>query len=163
MRKIVFLDLEDTVIDEFWRADDARLMNIARVRAFIEAERPDSVQLFSFAIAGSDTVEQFRRAFEARLSTALGVTFDLAALFTTEKLFRLCRRHGTVFEDEHECMLFHGKEIGFQRFIEMSDEFDDTEVVLVDDSVDEKEIRMPRRNLTIRMVNVLDLPAVPGD
>ena len=158
MRKVVFLDLEDTVIDEFWRADNARLMNIERVRAFLAAERPDSVQLFSFAIASSATVEAFQRSFEARLSLALGVTFDLAAPFTTDKLFRLCRRHGTVFEDEHECMLFHGKEMGFQRFIEMSDEFDDTEVVLVDDSVDLKEIRMPRRNLTIRMLNVNDLP-----
>jgi hypothetical protein len=158
MRKVVFLDLEDTVIDEFWRADNARLMNIERVRAFLAAERPDSVQLFSFAIASSATVEAFQRSFEARLAVALGVTFDLAAPFTTDKLFRLCRRHGTVFEDEHECMLFHGKEMGFQRFIEMSEEFDDTEVVLVDDSVDLKEIRMPRRNLTIRMLNVNDLP-----
>ena len=158
MKKIVFLDLEDTVIDEFWKADRANLMNIARVRAFLAHERPDAVQLFSFALGGDETVAQFRAAFEARLSEALGVAFDLAAPFTTEKLFRLCRRHGTVFEDEHECMLFHGKEMGFQRFIEMSHEFDNTEVVLVDDSVDAKEIRMPRRNLTIRMVNVNDLP-----
>lgn len=158
MRKIVFLDLEDTVIDEFWKAGNARLMNIERVRAFLALERADSVQLFSFALAGDDTVQQFRHAFEARLSLALGVVFDLAAPFTTDKLFRLCRRHGTVFENEHECMLFHSKELGFQRFIEMSREFDDTEVVLVDDSVDLKEIRYPRRNLTVRMLNVVDLP-----
>lgn len=158
MKKIVFLDLEDTVIDEFWKGAGACLMNIDRVRAFLAREKPDGVQLFSFALAGDDTVEQFRLGLEARLSEALGVVFDPAAPFTTATLFRLCRRHGTVFEDEHECMLFHGKELGFQRFIEMSSEFDDTEVVLVDDSVDLKEIRLPRRNLTIRMVNVNDLP-----
>lgn len=158
MRKIVFLDLEDTVIDEFWRAERAQLMNIDRVRAFVQREQPDAVQLFSFAIADESTVEQFRQAFELRLSAALGVRFDLATPFTTGALFRLCRRHGTVFEDEHECMLFHGKEMGFQRFIEMSSEFHDTEVVLVDDSVDLKTIQLPRRNLTIRMVNVNDLP-----
>lgn len=158
MKKIVFLDLEDTVIDEFWRAGSARLMNIERVRAFLAVERPDAVRLFSFAMADERTVEQFCREFEARLSAALGVTFDLTDTFTTDQLFRLCRRHGTIFEDENECMLFHGKEIGFQRFIEMSEQFDDTEVVLVDDSVDLKEIRLPRRNLTIRMLNVNDLP-----
>lgn len=158
MKKIVFLDLEDTVIDEFWRAGSASLMNIERVRAFLAAERPDAVRLFSFAMADERTVEQFSREFEARLESALGVTFDLEDTFTTDKLFRLCRRNGTIFEDENECMLFHGKEIGFQRFIEMSEQFDDTEVVLVDDSVDLKEIRLPRRNLTIRMLNVNDLP-----
>jgi pimeloyl-CoA synthetase len=158
MKKIVFLDLEYTVIDEFWRAGGASLMNIERVRAFLAVERPDCVRLFSFAMADGDTVERFRREFEVRLSQALGVAFDLHDTFTTEKLFRLCRRHGTFFEDDNECMLFHGKEIGFQRFIEMSGQFDDTEVVLVDDSVELKEIRLPRRNLTIRMLNVNDLP-----
>lgn len=158
MRKIVFLDLDDTVIDEFWKADVAELLNIAAVRAFLAAEAPDAVQLFSFAIAHEESVMQFRRDFEARLSSALGVTFDLENAFTTEKLFRLCRHHGTVYETELECMLFHGKELGFQRFIEMSPEFHDTEVVLVDDSVELKEIRFPKRNLAIRMVNVNDLP-----
>lgn len=159
MKKIVFLDLEDTVIDEFGKADGARLMHIAAVRDFLAAERADTVQLFSFALANADCVAQFGRWFEVRLCEALGVVFDMRDVFTTDKLFRLCRRHGLVFEDENECMLFHSKELGFQRFIEMSPEFDDTEVVLVDDSVDLKEIRYPRRNLTVRMVNVLDLPA----
>lgn len=158
MRKILFLDLDDTVIDEFWREDQAQLQNIAAVRAFIEAERPDAVQLFSFALGDDTSVQCFKAAFEARLALALGITFDLENVFTTEKLFRLCRRHGTVYDSELECMLFHGKELGFQRFIEMSPEFSNTEVVLVDDSVELKEIRFPRRNLTIRMVNVNDLP-----
>jgi len=158
MKKIVFLDLEDTVIDEFWKADRASLVNTGAVRAFLAAERADAVQLFSFALAGAASLAQFSRFFEARLNEALGVVLDLHDTFTTEKLFRLCRRHGLVFEDESECMLFHSKELGFQRFIEMSPAFDDTEVVLVDDSVDLKEIRYPRRNLTIRMVNVNDLP-----
>jgi hypothetical protein len=158
MKRLVFLDLEDTVIDEFGKAEDAALMNIERVSAFLAAEQPDALHLFSFALSNAASVAQFKAAFDVRLARALGWRFDLAAPFTTEVLFQLCRRHGTFFEDESECMLFHSKELGFQRFIEMSPQFDNTEVVLVDDSVVLKEIRLPRRNLTIRMLNVNDLP-----
>lgn len=158
MQKIVFLDLEDTVIDEFQKASGANLMNIGRVREFLRVERPDSMQLFSFALAGERSVEEFGQFFAARLAHALGMAFDLRDPFTTERLFRLCRKNGTFFEDDSECMLFHGKALGFQRFIEMTPEFDNLELVLVDDSVELKEIRYPRRNLTIRMVNINDLP-----
>ncbi len=157
MRKIVFLDLEDTVIDEFNKVGFAALVNIAEVKAFIETEAPAAVKLFSFALWNDHCVKQFGFFFEERLNRALGVKFDLADVFTTEKLFLMCRRRGLIFEDQNECMLFHSKDYGFQRFIEMSPEFDDCEVVLVDDAVESKTIHYPGRNLTIRMVNVTDL------
>ena len=39
----------------------------------------------------------------------------------------------------------------------MSPQFDDTEVVLVDDAVETKTIQYPARGTAIRMVNVNDL------
>ena len=157
MKKIAFLDLEDTVIDEFDAAAQARLINIDRVRAFFASETPDEVRLFSFAIWDEHRVALFREFFEARLNRELGVKLDLVDTFTTEKLFHLCGSKGLMFENDNECMLFHGKAFGFQHFIEMSPEFDGTEVVLVDDAVDEKSINYPGRRLTLRMVNVADL------
>lgn len=157
MKKIVFLDLEDTVIDEFDKVGFASLVNIVPVRNFIAAEAPDAVRLFSFALWSEHCIKQFGMFFESRLTQALQVQFDLEDTFTTEKLFKLCRRHGHVFEDERECRLFHGKDYGFQRFIEMSPQFDDTEVVLVDDAVETKTIQYPARRTAIRMVNVNDL------
>jgi hypothetical protein len=157
MKKVVFLDLEDTVIDEFDAAALARLVNVEPVREFLEVEAPSTVRLFSFALWDEHRVALFREFFEARLNRALGVELDLKDTFTTEKLFELCRRLGTVFESDNECMLFHGKDFGFQHFIEMSTEFDDTEVVLVDDAVQTKQIFYPARRLTLRMVNVADL------
>ncbi|KVP17226.1 hypothetical protein [Burkholderia ubonensis] len=157
MKKLVFLDLEDTVIDEFSRTGFTRLVNAAAVRDFLAAEAPEAVRLFSFAFWSDHCVERFRLFFEARLNQALRVTLDMQDTFTTEKLFRLCRSKGLVFESDNECMLFHGKDYGFQHYIEMSPGFDDTEVVLVDDAVSTKTIQYPGRNLTIRMVNVNDL------
>ncbi len=157
MKKVLFIDLEDTVIDELGAASLARLMNIESVRAFIAQEGPGAVRLFSFALWDGDRVALFRKFFEARLNQALGLTLDTADVFATGKLFELCKRHGTVFESDNECMLFHGKDYGFQHFIEMSPEFDDSEVVLLDDSVTSKLISYPARRLTLRMVNVADL------
>ena len=157
MRKIVFLDLEDTVIDEFNKVGFAALVNIPQVKAFIEAESPDEVRLFSFALWNDHCVKQFGFFFEERLNRALGVKFAMADVFTTEKLFLMCRRRGLIFEDQDECMLFHGKQYGFQRYIELSKEFDDQEVVLLDDSVETHSIHYPNRNLRLRMVNVAEL------
>lgn len=157
MKKIVFLDLEDTVIDEFNKVGFASLVNILPVRNFIAAEAPDAVRLFSFALWSDHCIKQFEMFFQGRLSHGLNVQFDMTDTFTTEKLFKLCRRHGHVFEDDRECMLFHGKDYGFQRFIEMSPQFDDTEVILVDDAVETKTIQYPNRGTAIRMVNVNDL------
>lgn len=157
MKKIVFLDLEDTVIDVFSRTGFTRLVNIAPVREFLTAEAPEAVRLFSFALWSEHCVEQFRRLFEQPLNEALGMPLDMHDTFTTDKLFKLCRQKGLVFEDDNECALFHGKDFGFQHFIELSPGFDDMEVVLVDDAATSKTIQYPGRNLTIRMVNVNDL------
>jgi hypothetical protein len=157
MKKIVFLDLEDTVIDEFDAAARARLMNIEAVRAFLAAEAPAEVRLFSFAIWDEHRVALFREFFESQLNRELGVKLGLVDTFTTEKLFQLCGSKGLIFESDNECMLFHGKAFGFQHFIEMSPQFDNTEVVLVDDAVEAKWIHYPGRRLTLRMVNVADL------
>lgn len=157
MKKVVFLDLEDTVIDVFSRTGFTRLMNIPQIRAFLAAEAPQAVRIFSFALWSNACVEQFNLHFAAPLSKALDVALDTQDTFTTQQLYTLCRQNGLVFEDDNECALFHGKNYGFQHFIEMSPAFDNTEVVLVDDSVETKTIHYPGRNLAIRLVNVSDL------
>lgn len=157
VKKILFLDLEDTVIDDFSKGAQATLLNTDAVRSFIASEAPDAVRIFSFALYSDRCKEQFRRCFETRLNQALSVQLDTTRLFTTPQLLQLCRRHGTYFEDDHECLLFHGKDYGFQRFVEMSAQFDDVEVVLLDDVVEPKTIHYPKRALTIRLININQL------
>lgn len=157
MRKVLFLDLEDTIIDDFTLGWAASPCNIQKVKDFIESEAPDEVRLFSFALSNDWDVKQFQLMFEPWLSKLLGVTFNLDDCFTTDKLFRLCRRHALVFEDERECMLFHGKQYGFQRYIEMSPEFDGHEAVLLDDATETMTVTYPKRNVALRLVNVAHL------
>lgn len=163
MNKILFLDLEDTVIDRFNHDGFVRTaVNHDQVKSFIAAEAPSQIRLFSFAISNSSDVRLYRNWWHSWLCTGLGIDIDLSDVFTTEKLFLMNRRHGHVFEDEHECMLFHGKQYGFQRYIEMSPEFDDHEVVLLDDAVETHSIHYPKRNVRLRMVNVADLLNPPA-
>lgn len=161
MKKIIFLDLEDTVIESFTSSDLIRRdVNHPQVRAFLEREQADSIRLFSFAISNDSDVWLYKNWWHRWLCTGLQIDparFDLSDVFTTEKLFLMNRRVGHVFEDEQECMLFHGKQYGFQRYIELSSEFDGHEVVLLDDSVDTISIQYPKRNLCLRTVNVADL------
>lgn len=158
VKKVLFLDLEDTVIHRFDEGLVRTAVNHSQVRAFLEREQPDEIRLFSFAIGDDADVRRFKNWWQHWLESGLRIKVNTDDVFTTRKLFELCRRHGTIFEDEGECMLFHGKQYGFQHFVEMTPEFDDMELVLLDDSVETCELTFPRRNLRVRMVNVDELP-----
>lgn len=161
MKKILFLDLENTVIDSFTCDDFIRRdVNHPKVRAFIEREKPDEFRLFSFALSDDADVRTYRNWWHGWLCHGLRIElakFDLSDVFTTEKLFLMSRRVGHVFDDERECRVFHGKQYGFQRYIEMSSQFDDHEVVLLDDDVETHSIHYPNRNVHLRMVNVAQI------
>lgn len=159
MHKIVFLDLEATVIDDFTLGWAAAGVNMPLVKEFLKEQAADEVKLFSFALTNDWDVAHYRQMFQKWIDAALDVKINLEETFTTDKLYRLCRRNYLVFENEQACMRFHGKQLGFQRFVELTPEFDDMELVLLDDDVEPMTLHYPKRNLTVRMVNVADLRA----
>lgn len=59
IRKVLFLDLEDTVIDDFTQGLAARACNHEQVKNFVRLEAPDEVRLFSFAIDNAHDVKVF--------------------------------------------------------------------------------------------------------
>lgn len=160
MHKIVYLDLEATVITDFALGWASVGVNLIEVKEFLAKENANEVKLFSFALTNDWDVEQYRQMFKRWLDGALKVEVNLEDTFTTDKLYRLCRRNYLVFEDERACMRFHGKQLGFQRFVELTPEFHDMELVLLDDDVEPMTLHYPKRNLTVRMVNVADLCAL---
>jgi hypothetical protein len=157
LRKLVFLDLEDTVIDAFKELHESKAMNHRRVREFLAREAPAEVHLFSFALSNEADVDQFRLCFKNWLDQSLETDILVDDVFTTRKLFDMSRRHGVVYESENECMVMHGKSYGFQRYIEMSPQFRDCELVLLDDAVEPLELFYPKRNLKLRLINVTDI------
>lgn len=160
MRKIVFLDLEDTVLDDFSKGWHAKAVNHPAVSRFIAKEAPDEVRIFSFAISNARDAVRFDDYFKAWLENALNIKITSGdKLFTTQQLLTLCTQSGTFYDTETECMLFHGKLLGFVQFIRLSEEFVDCETILVDDAIGEPMmVELPKRNVKIRLVNVADLP-----
>lgn len=158
LRKMVFLDLEETVIDDFTLGYGALARNHPAIKEFLAREAPAEVRLFSFALQNEWDVKQYHLMFKSWLNAALGVTIELGNVFTTETLFQQCLARGLHFEDSRECQRFHGKQFGFERYVEFSPEFRDMELILVDDAVESGAYTCPERNLQVRFVNVAELP-----
>lgn len=149
-RRVLFLDLEDTVIDN-WTSGNA--VNTVRVRNIIKAVRPTEVRLFSYAVYNKSDVDTFNTIYRKWLEDLLGIKFE-DEVFCVDDLFQMCKRDGVFYESIHDCMSLLGKAHGFQRFIEMSPEYKDCVITLVDDVVTNKTFLYHDRNMTINYIDV---------
>lgn len=159
--KLLLLDLEDTVLDEFWKGLGAKAVRHAEVRAFMAAEQFDEVRIFSHAIANQSDIDKFVKFYKAWLEESLGVTISMTNFYTTEVLFRLCRESGEFWEDDNECALRYGKDGGALQYVKLNPEFVDMDIVLLDDAIREPmKIEFTRRGVTLSMVDVTQLPVI---
>jgi hypothetical protein len=159
--KLLLLDLEETVLDEFWKGLSAKAVHHAEVRVFLEAEHFDEVRIFSHAIANQKDIDKFEKLFKGWLEECLGVTISMTNFYTTEVLFKLCRESGEFWEDDNECALRYGKDGGALQYVKLSPEFVDMDIVLLDDAIREPmKVEFTRRGVTLRMVDVAELPVV---
>lgn len=160
-KKILLLDLEGTVLDEFWKKRGAQAVHHAEVKAFLDGEKFDEIRIFSHAIWNQSGIDDFVTYFKAWLEECFDITISMTNFYTTQKLFELCRSKGIFWEDDNECAIHYGKDGGAQQFVKLSPEFENVEIVLLDDALDEPVIiEFPRRGVTLRMVNVEELPVV---
>ena len=66
-RRVLFLDLEDTVIDNWSNGYYANAVNTVRVRNIIKAVRPTEVRLFSYAVYNKSDVGMFNTVFRGAI------------------------------------------------------------------------------------------------
>lgn len=140
MKKILYLDLEDTIIDDWMLQYSCNAVNTDKVRRWIKDIGVTEARLFSFAISNQDDVNFFNRVLKSWLESILEIKIDTTNCFTTEILESTMRKSGIVFENEHECMLMMGKDYGFQRFMEITKESDNHEIWFLDDVIETKTI-----------------------
>jgi hypothetical protein len=160
-KKLLLLDLEETVLDEFWKGVGAKAVHHAEVRTFLEAEQFDEVRIFSHAIANQKDIDTFEKLFKGWLEECLGITISMTNFYSTEVLFQLCRESGEFWEDDNECALRYGKDGGALQYVKLSPEFVDMDIVLLDDAIREPmNVEFPRRGVTLRMVDVTKLPVI---
>jgi len=155
METIIFLDLEDTVIDDWSKQWSAEAVNTEKVKEWIASINPDRVRLFSYAMWTDHCIKDFETMYQKWLSRLLDVEFDMEDCFTTAKLYEMASR-STWFEDEQECLIMYGKDYGFQWYIQKKD-YRDCVIYLLDDVIEDKTIHYPKKNLTVHFVNVTTL------
>lgn len=152
METLIFLDLEETVIDDWSKQWMAEAVNTSKVKEWIASINPDRVRLFSYAMWTDHCIKDFETMYQKWLSRLLDVEFDMEDCFTTKKLYDMASR-STWFADEQECLLMYGKDYGFQWYIQQKD-YRDCVIYLLDDVIEDKTIHYPKKNLTVHFVNV---------
>jgi hypothetical protein len=129
---LFFIDLEQTII-ESWQAPD--LINVQRIRSFLEQNNADEVRIFSFAIWNEIDKHRFNDDIKPRIEDALGL--PVMSWPSVQDMMRADFDHtGDRWEKGHEVSEFiqlRGKEHAFFNFV--CNQYNFTRAVLIDDVV----------------------------
>ncbi len=151
---MVFLDLEETVIESF---GEPFLIRVQAVRRFLAAEAPSRIGIFSAALGAEDKPYLFRTILPT-LERGLGIVVDEALIPTVPEVCRAIERKrglGRNTVSEPDFFDFFNKDLGFLTFVRDHAALSGCECVLLDDLVEDIEITLPDRK--VRLVNVASL------
>lgn len=154
--KHLFLDLEDTVICpvvQGWH--NVELINIDKIRQVIEQFDPRSVHIFSFAIHNEDELSRFCLFVKDGLENAIGRKIELVPTVDGEIRHACCEimhisPDRVDFSDMSD---FWSKQEAFRLFSRFvfrnswKNWSTDTEVMLLDDAVDDENFEFPNLHL----------------
>ena len=157
MTKLVFLDLEGTVISliEDQSYSTTELFNIQLVRKWLKDQGVSAVGIFSFAIDNDVERITFMNSWLRKaLEEGLGVT--VGNVITVEEVRNsILRKNRVKLEDLWEVKQLWGKERGFVDHCKVN--FKNCECVLLDDLVDDMTMNVKDLALIIETVNVDNL------
>ena len=151
MKKSVWLDLEDSVINN-WRDKDLSPSGIKVTRNFLKRNRVSEINIFSFAIDNeADRKEFVSSGLKAQLEEALEVTIKEIALADDLRKSTL-KNIGVDFALwEFKCVW--GKFRGFQDFC-IFRRTEDIHFILIDDTVPNSVLVMERPDIVVETVNL---------
>ncbi len=163
----LFLDLEDTVITpvvEGWH--NCELINIDKVRAFMQDWQPHYVHLLSFAVWNPRELALFNQHVRPMLEAALGMPLSSTATVDDDILPACCKVRSMSAErvDFSEMSAFWGKHDAFRLF--MQHRFCrglrevPVEVALLDDAVMHERFEWPRWKIRGELINIDEMSPV---
>lgn len=150
MKKSVWLDLEDTVID-VWSSGRLLHDKIAKIKNLLADIKPKQINIWSFAIwHEKQQVEFVQSGMKESLELELGYLIDRFP--NTEQM----RAFAYDFESIHydstlEFMQLNGKAWSFIKFASLHQ---DTKFWLIDDAVPSLTVSNHQTNTTIHLLNV---------
>lgn len=164
VRRELFLDLEDTIITPVvngWGSFE--LINVEKVRAFIDAFEPTAVNIFSFAIWDLHQRELFNRLCRPHLEKALSITFNLTLTVDGDITPVCCRQMGVSpgLVDFNEMSAFWSKQGAFRLWcrhhatsLRLHEPNLHLHMVLLDDVVYNEVLRWPDLQTTVEQRNI---------
>jgi len=153
MKKILFLDLEETVINCF--TDFKTLINVEEVKTFIHSIGFDEVRIFSFAIWEDKDVDRFFSLINPLLAKCLDVTITVPPIKVCEIRKIVEKAEGCFFEFDWEFSTTFRKDLSFMKMVEHT--MENVEVTLLDDKVANTTICNHDKNIKMNLINVNSL------
>lgn len=158
-KRVLFLDLEDTVITPVMNGwFNTQMINVQKVRDFIATFKPDQVHIFSFAIWNEFERNAFNLGTRPRLEEVLGVKFSAVPTVDGEIKSAACKVLGinpdvVTFTEMSD---FWGKHEAFRLNIRhiFKNNKNAVQVVLLDDAVFNEEFNWPDLNVKGHIINI---------
>jgi len=151
VKKILFLDLEETVIDDFHSMTP---INIAKVRGFIKKEKFDEIRIFSFAIFEKNDVLRTQNTIIPMLEALLECSIAKEIITVGDMVNVVRAAENLFFEFDFEFTQIFRKEGAFLKIAKHS--LEGCEAVLLDDTVEPFTGHFSNNNVRVRMINVAD-------
>jgi hypothetical protein len=158
----LFLDLEDTIIApvvEGWT--DTYMINVERVRHFINEFNPAYVHIFSFAIWNEHDKKAFQLFVQPKIERALGIKLTMIPTVDRDIIPACCevmKLHPSKV-NLHEMSDFWGKHDAFRHFVrkQFKAAIIERNIVLLDDMVFNEQFCWPDINIKGHILNVESL------
>lgn len=155
MDKIIFLDLEDTVIDTW---DSMLLLPSAceRIMKMINDAnfKPEAFGIFSFAIRDRADIDKFDKELRSRLEKIIGWTFDDQFIWSTDYMKDIIatnlRLNRSKFSD-NDFFDFFKKD---SAFIECAKFHSNKDMWLFDDAVTPTHVEFPVQNVKVKITRI---------
>lgn len=151
MKKILFLDLENTVIDT-WEGQNI-VSNKNQIREWIKSHNFDEVVVFSFAIWNDDDKAEFKGNIKPRLESIFDIKFN-EEVFSIEDIKRFTQNQMKCLVDRDDIFAF-GKQQGFINTV--MQRFQGNFCVLLDDMVRNTKFHDLDSNTIMITKNIKDI------
>lgn len=159
MKKILLLDLEGTVIDE-WFPANLLMYHIEYIKPLIASSNFDKVGIFTYAIHNTEELGQFITEIKPGLEAALNTTISDNWVMHKRLVYDLMRTHttlkGMTMSDFDDFFMDKGATIAR---LAMMGAFQEMDVTIVDDCVVDSTLTVPKFNTKVSLINVKSLTA----
>lgn len=150
MKNIIWLDLEETLIDQ-WGQFNLLDYHIKNIKLLIHQIKPDELGVWSFAIWSEKDINTFNtNGIKEQLEQELNYKFN--SIFSIEEIREIVQEYeGFKYENVIEFIQLNGKHWSFVKYAFLHK---DTNFYLIDDCVPNMRIENTDNNVKVNLINV---------